>query len=516
MLVWLPWAITAGVFLGLFVVIAAIMFFLSHKEERSPIAIVAATAVIFLIMACIAIVPADIYNTSHSDLSIVEERAYIVEIIYYVLYSLVIVTTFIVVPFCFFYSESFLDDDTSVKKRLWNGFKFTIFFCVILVVLLVIGLFLRSDSFPSGTDKEQWQQYIHNLYEDSSMIESSIAFTVFCLSILGYAIWLTYTSYGMTVWALNLIKGRKRVDSEIRDTEAELAKIKQMQTHFDKNTKRGKKQYEDYKQKEIYLEEKLKALGKLTGGCRFFAQLFVPFKILIGFGVLGFSAFILVSIVITQVNRLIDSDCTFKCGFIMTEDPTIPNPIDMLLTILSKYYPLDYIAFSVIVLFLVAVTAFALMSLGVRLVWVKLYNVGFKRTTAQALVSASLMLVLSILVLNTQLLNIAPQYVTYGSRTYVNQNNETVSCGMNATISAMSPVADADEASASFDTPCPMSTLATIFNQLYSGMGFFGIVFYIATWAWVIAVGIFFALGIFWCRKSNVMTEEEMIEDEFL
>lgn len=56
----------------------------------------------------------------------------------------------------------------------------------------------------------------------------------------------------MTVWALNLIKGRKRVDSEIHDTEAELAKIKQMQTHFDKNTKRGKKQFEDYKQKEMY------------------------------------------------------------------------------------------------------------------------------------------------------------------------------------------------------------------------------------------------------------------------
>jgi len=62
------------------------------------------------------------------------------------------------------------DDDTSVKKRLWNGFKFTIFFCVVLFVLLVIGLFLRSDNFPSGTDKEQWEQYIHNLYEDSGSL----------------------------------------------------------------------------------------------------------------------------------------------------------------------------------------------------------------------------------------------------------------------------------------------------------------------------------------------------------
>lgn len=70
-------------------VIAAIMFFLSHKEERSPIAIVAATAVIFLIMACIAIVPADIYNTSHSDLSVVDERAYVVEIIYYSLFPFI-------------------------------------------------------------------------------------------------------------------------------------------------------------------------------------------------------------------------------------------------------------------------------------------------------------------------------------------------------------------------------------------------------------------------------------------
>ncbi len=98
---------------------------------------------------------------------------------------------------------------------------------------------------------------------------------------------------------------------------------------------------------------------------------------------------------------------------------------------------------------------------------------------------------------------------------------------MNATMSSLSPPSaspspspaddDGDATSgASFDTPCPMSVLATIFNQLYSGMGFFGIVFYIATWAWVLAVGLFFGLGLFWCRKSNVMTEEEMIEDEFL
>jgi len=34
-------------------------------------------------MASVAIVPADIYNTSHSDLSVVEERAFVVEIVYY-------------------------------------------------------------------------------------------------------------------------------------------------------------------------------------------------------------------------------------------------------------------------------------------------------------------------------------------------------------------------------------------------------------------------------------------------
>jgi len=57
----------------------------------------------------------------------------------------------------------------------------------------------------------------------------------------------------MTVWALNLIKGRKRVDSEIRDTEGELARVKDMQTKFDKNTKRGKKQFDEYKQREMFV-----------------------------------------------------------------------------------------------------------------------------------------------------------------------------------------------------------------------------------------------------------------------
>jgi hypothetical protein len=66
------------------------------------------------------------------------------------------------------------------------------------------------------------------------------------------------------------------------------------------------------------------------------------------------------------------------------------------------------------------ITVNALVNLGVRVIVVPLYRVKARRTTAQALCLATLILSLAILTMLLQLPSFAPHYVTYGARQWVN------------------------------------------------------------------------------------------------
>jgi LMBR1 domain-containing protein 1 len=63
-----------------------------------------------------------------------------------------------------------------------------------------------------------------------------------------------------------------------------------------------------------------------------------PFRVAIGFACLAMSLLIIYSMLINNIDRLINSECGYKCGFLLDQSPSFFNPMDTLLRILSSHH----------------------------------------------------------------------------------------------------------------------------------------------------------------------------------
>jgi len=52
-----------------------------------------------------------------------------------------------------------------------------------------------------------------------------------------------------------------------------------------------------------------------------------PFRIILGLGCLGLSILLVFSILVTNIDRLLNSKCGFSCGYVL-EKNTLFNPLD--------------------------------------------------------------------------------------------------------------------------------------------------------------------------------------------
>lgn len=84
--------------------------------------------------------------------------------------------------------------------------------------------------------------------------------------------------------------------------------------------------------------------------------------------------FLIVSMILSQVDRSIHSECGFACGFILNQ-VKIPNPFDLLLTFSSrvwfclhfnfKVFPIDYIIFTGFILLVLVASLTGLANIGI-------------------------------------------------------------------------------------------------------------------------------------------------------
>lgn len=90
-----------------------------------------------------------------------------------------------------------------------------------------------------------------------------------------------------------------------------------------------------------------------------------PFRIILGMSCLALSVLIVSSIVITNVDRYMNSKCGLFCGYII-EKNTYFNPLDYLLVQLSRIFPFDLIFVGVILLYIFITCLYALVKLGIK------------------------------------------------------------------------------------------------------------------------------------------------------
>lgn len=61
---------------------------------------------------------------------------------------------------------------------------------------------------------------------------------------------------------------------------------------------------------------------------------------------------------------MLSSRCGFYCGYMVDRKSSIFNPIDNILVYSSEYFPLDYIFFLVMTLFIFICTIYGVIKLG--------------------------------------------------------------------------------------------------------------------------------------------------------
>lgn len=396
---------------------------------------------------CLLLVPVDIFVVSyglnpdgtHSHLDVIQQTSDSFMYLYIAMYGLLLVFAFLVLPFAYFYFEEDSDEESD-SSRAWGAFKYTIGFVIVCVVLLVLGIVLMKNK---GHASEDWISDLTSTYTD---LQGSLFFVISVLSVIGLTGWVIYTAYGMASLPIELMKQRdpsrgccfkKQVsESEVRENERRLRLLRENQRFlaagYDANegmaswSRQDRNKFNQLKREEQTLtQNEIEILDIAEGGdCFDTAWAWcVPFRCALAVVFLATSLLIWLSMVLSSVDKLQHSECKAACGYAV-ERPTYINPIDWSLNLLSRAFPFDFLFFGFLAVYMFLCTVHGLVMAGVRLCGFKIYSIKSKKTMPHALVLGAWLLMFVVLVVNLQVLNLSPQYATFGTQYYLSEAEE--------------------------------------------------------------------------------------------
>merc|ERR550519_2971109 len=92
--------------------------------------------------------------------------------------------------------------------------------------------------------------------------------------------------------------------------------------------------------------------------------IFRPFQMLTGvvFSILGFLVFL--SLLLTNLDKALHSGGPFT-GYTL-QNSSLPNPVDLLLVLAQQVFPLDYLLYTLMILFLLSCSMSGIGNLGIR------------------------------------------------------------------------------------------------------------------------------------------------------
>jgi len=448
---------------------------------------------------CVFLIPVDIYSVSNQfSVSERQDLGNIIKVVYYVLYSFVFAFIFAIIPFSYFYYEA-SGEDATFGSKVWAGCKYTVFAVFIVAVIFIIGLFVQGGS-PNGTD---YASYVQNVLDSENKGDSAVTFALACATGLGFIIWCTYTAYGLSAFPIGWIKGKRSLEEEEEELETQLLvtteKRRAISSKYlddDDVNRKDEERLRLLRRKEREYQHKRDKLEEAKNCCNKCWTAFRPFKFLIGILFLLVTLVIMVSFILTSIDKIINSSCGFSCGYTLTQPTQWLNPIDTFLTYMAQWFPLDYVLLGLLVSYFYFATIDGIIHIGVRFLWMLLYRIRAGASKPQGLLIATCFIMFSLLALNLEIMGLAPQYIAYGSQTYTDANGNTARCNLSVSVSN-----------------CTMTQIGTIVNRISMKLSFFGVFFYFATWVFIICFFIGAVIAIFKSRQSNV---EELGSDDDL
>jgi len=95
------------------------------------------------------------------------------------------------------------------------------------------------------------------------------------------------------------------------------------------------------------------------------------------------SVLIIYSMLVNNIDRLMHSECGFKCGYLLDKSPSFFNPMDTLLRVLSSHHEnfysvqlfLDTILFATVLLYTFITILYGIIKIGISFFSYSLYRI---------------------------------------------------------------------------------------------------------------------------------------------
>jgi len=548
-LIWVAYAV--AVVLAL---VAATLTTFTWQTPRERSAIVSTVAIVSLtaLLATVFLLPVDIAlvsSTTSTSLGAKKDWAtpervdsilLTLKIVYYSLYSFDALLCLLVIPFSYFWYEEYDEVEEeegtrSFTSRLWGAFKYMAIFLVLVIILFLIGFFVPAAGNNQGRHLDL--DYFKKLLAENNG-EKALTFAVGLLVTLGTLLYILYTGAGLALLPVSFIKSAPAVSApQLSETTASaLEHNRERQRQLEMRNagrpegmpQKDRRELEALMREERTLvrRERLAAEARGEGHSWIFrawtktCAVFRPLKLIGGILLLLIAILVWASMLITGIDKAANSICKQHCGYILGHI-NVFQPINWIFVQTAKAFPVDYVLMALLVLFFFSSSISGIAAIGVRFLWVRIFQIRKGRTAPQALLIATVMLALIILGINYAVaMMVAPQYSIYGTQTFC-QNpprhpGEQPDC--TATPDLIKPCSEALSERAAKDV-CTPTVMSTFLNRVTLNWPVFGAVDFWAQFAFLAVFLLVFVTALFRTPRLNMSEiddEAEADEEEGL
>lgn len=541
-LIWVAYAI--AVVLAL---IAAIITTLTWQAPRERSAIVTIVAIVSItsLLATVLLLPVDIALVSATTSTTlgakkdwatpqrVENILHTLKVVYYFLYSFDALLCLVLIPFSYFWYEEYdeVEEEEGTRgfgAKLWGAFKYTVAFILLVVILFLIGFFVPAAG--NRDDRHLDLDYFKKLLAENKG-EKALTFGLGLLVTLGTLLYVLYTGAGLALLPVSWIKSAPSISAPqlSEDTESQLETNRERQRQLEMRSAGRPEGMSAKDQREMDLlareeqtltrRQRLAAEARGEGhGAIYRAWLkveavFRPLKLVGGLLLLLLAVVIWVSMLITGIDKAANSICKSHCGYILGHI-NVFQPINWLFIQTAKAFPVDYVIMALLILFFFSSSISGVAAIGIRFLWIRIFQIKKGRTLPQALLITTVMLALIILAINYSLFAmVAPQYATFGTQVYCDKPPRHPGDQPDCTDlpSLIRPCSELED-SAAANTVCTPSVMSTFLNRVTLNWPVFGAIDF---WAQFVFLGVFlivFVTSLFRAPRLNLAEIDEEAE----
>ncbi|CAH0493257.1 unnamed protein product [Peronospora farinosa] len=439
---------------------------------------------LYMSLLCLFTAPTDVYLLENA-LPHLPANVRALRVMYQVYFTTLVLYSLIGAPLAYHYAKetevAHLTMRFSAKDRLYAAVKRTACFLLGLSLLLVMVMVILLCGKPASSDID----WLRPLLRFSSDLETFLRLLVGIFALTGMYLWLVVCSRGLaSVPLVGLLMEDHSIDENMTMFE-ELLQENAMETQTTKQTREtilqryaveqqmsgaDQERLSQLKTREKLLEERRDVLrlnlqkfavtGKLS--C---------WKIPIGVILMILSLLIVISMLITSIDKMAHSN--FNRGFLVNA-PAFPNPMDLVLVLASRVFPLDYMVFAVLFVYLFTVSLIVLKRHGLQFLCFRLGRLQPRLTSAATMTMLSLVLMQLAMLGLFALLTLAPQYSTFGHQVFADESGRVISCTLEEAANAAAAAAQ----SGSLPTHCRMTQLAQFYNALAVELPMIGMAFF--------------------------------------